>query len=163
MIIRPAEPSDEAQLVELIAQFRVTLARFRDRVRQPDPDAASSELASYQNPRYRMFVAEIDADELVGYLVCRVEEDVVWAESLFVTPEHRRQGIGTALYQEAEALAEAVGSETVYNWVHPNNDRIIRFLQRRGYTVLNLIELRARRDGEAAERRVRVGAFTYDY
>jgi len=96
-------------------------------------------------------------------LVCRVDKDVVWAESLFVSSEYRRQGIGTSLYAEAEHLAQELGNETLYNWVDPNNTGIIRFLQKRGYSVLNLIELRRIRSGEKMTKKICVGATEFDY
>ena len=93
-----------------------------------DLEAAKKELAGYQEANFPIFVAENDDGNIGGYLVCRVV-DVVWAESLFVSPEFRRKGIGSALYAEAERLAQELGNDTVCNWVHPNNDKIISFLR----------------------------------
>ncbi len=78
-------------------------------------------------------------------------------------PEYRRKGIGTALYEKAEEIAESLGSDTVYNWVHPNNDAIISFLKKRGYGVLNLIELRRKWKGEEPKMKIRVGRHEFDY
>ena len=61
-------------------------------------------------------------------------------ESIFVKEEYRRQGVATALHSKAEEIAASYGNDTVYNYVHPNNHRMIEFLRKRGYTVLNLIE-----------------------
>lgn len=160
--IRKARPGDAGALVEMIAAFRVELARLRGRENRPDIDAAREELAVFLRKGYPVFVAETDGQP-VGYLVCRVEEDVVWAEQLYVRPAFRRRGIGSALYAEAERLCEGLGGETVYNWVHPNNDAIIAFLRKRGYTVLNLIELRRPRPGENPTQRVAVGKHGFDY
>ena len=163
MKIRPFHPGDEERLAELIAEFRVALGRLRGRTRVADLDQAKGELAEYRSREYPIFVAESEDSQVEGYLVCRVDGDVVWAESLFVSPKHRRKGIGSALYAEAERLAEDLGGDTVYNWVHPNNDKIISFLKKRGYNVLNLIELRRLRPGESPGRRIRVGKHTFDY
>lgn len=186
MIVRPFMPEDEEQLIDLIAHCRVTLSRFRGRAKALDLEAAAQELKDYQSPRYRLFVAEVDLDDLplsdgdeeskagkepeqgsgrwlVGYLVCRIEDEVVWAESLFVSPMFRRQGIGSALYDRAERLAEEVGGDTVYNWVHPNNDRVIAFLRRRNYTVLNMLEIRRSRPDESPTQRIRVGKNYFEY
>lgn len=89
--------------------------------------------------------------------------DIVWAESLYVLPAYRRQGIASTLYAEAEKLALALGSDTSYNWVHPNNEPIIRFLQRRGYDTLNLVELRRPRPGEKPSRVISVGEHEFKY
>jgi ribosomal protein S18 acetylase RimI-like enzyme len=108
-------------------------------------------------------VAESDGGDIMGYLVCRVEENVLWAESLYVSPRHRRRGVASALYARAEQLAAELGGDSVYNWVHPNNDAIIVFLRRRGYHVLNLIELRRARTGETRRQRIAVGSHEFDY
>ena len=99
---------------------------------------------------------------MVGYLVCRVDDGVVWAESLYVSPAYRRQRIGSSLYAEAERLADELGSEILYNWVDPNNTQIIAFLQKRGYRVLNLIELRRTRPDEEMKGKIRVGPNEFD-
>jgi len=126
MITRCALPSDQDQIIPLIAEFRVTLAGFRGRVLTPDLESARRELEDYQRKYFRVFVAEEgESGEIVGYLVCRTEGDVVWAESIFVLPEYRSRGIGSSLYKEAESLAEELGGDTVYNWIHPNNDQYI--------------------------------------
>jgi ribosomal protein S18 acetylase RimI-like enzyme len=141
---------------------------LRGQERQLDLAAARQELAEYQEKYYPIYVAEGDAanpseaSSLIGYLVCRVEGDVVWAESLYVTPQCRRQGIGSALYAEAEHLAQELGGDAPYNWVDPHNDKIIAFLQRRGYNVLNLIELRRARPGEETRQKIRVGAHEFE-
>lgn len=163
MKIRAFQPGDERQLVELIAKFRVVLGRLRGKAGPANLDRAKEELAYYRTRRYPIFLAESDDSGIVGYLVCRIDEDVVWAESLFVSPEHRRKGIGSALYAEAERLARKLGGDTVYNWVHPNNDRIIRFLKKRGYNVLNLIELRRPWSGEETVEKIRAGKHEFDY
>lgn len=163
MQIRKARTDDQEQLTHLVAEFRVTLARFRGRTSKPNLEAARSELAEYQSPGYPVFVAESDDSRIIGYLVCRVDGDVVWAEQLFVLPEYRREEVGSVLYSEAERLCEEVGGDTLYNWVHPNNDAIISFLQKRGYSILNLIELRRAWPGEKPQQKVRVGDHEFDY
>ena len=161
-MIRLYEESDRQQVVEMIADLRVFLSRLKSRKKVPDLDAAASELQSYLDKRFPIFVYE-SREVLAGYLVCRVDEDVVWAESLFVRPKFRRQGIASSLYAEAERLAQELGGDTVFNWVHPNNKASISFLKKRGYGVLNLIELRRPWPGEKLTTRVQVGDDAFDY
>ncbi len=161
--IREFRPGDEGSVAEMIAAFRVELDRLRGEEREPDLEDAREELREFRERGFPIYVAEIGG-EPVGYLVCRVEEgDVVWAEQLYVKPGFRRRGIGSALYREAEKLCERLGGDTVYNWIHPNNRAIIAFLRKRGYTVLNLIELRRPLPGEAPSRKIRVGDEEFDY
>ena len=163
MQIRAARPEDEADLVRLVAEFRVTLSGLKDHRREPDLEAAAEELSEYRQRGFPVIVAAGTGSAIHGYLVCRIDEDVLWAESLYVPPEHRRKGIGSALYGEAERLAQEIGGDAPYNWVHPNNHGVISFLGKRGYTVLNLVELRRPRPGEETSGKVPVGEHEFDY
>ena len=161
MVIRPARAGDEERLVQLIVAFRASLAELRDRPAGADLPAARQELADYRKKGFPVYVADANGGQLVGYLVCRVDDDVVWAESLYVVPERRRQGVASSLYEQAERVAAELGGDTVYNWVDPDNAAIIEFLRARGYTVLNLIELRSARPDEQPQKRVRVGSYQF--
>jgi ribosomal protein S18 acetylase RimI-like enzyme len=162
--IRPARREDHDDLVRLIAHFRVALSELRDGKRKLNMAAAAAELADYtEDAAYPIYVAVLGDGEIAGYLVCRLADEIVWAESLYVDPARRRQGIASALYAQAECLAQELGSDTVYNWVHPNNDRIIAFLKKRGYDVLNLIEVRRTQAGESIGGEIQVGDHTFRY
>jgi len=161
--IRSAHKNDHEQLELLVAQFRVELGMLHGYAQEPDLKAAAREIAEYEASGFIITVAEESECRLVGYLVCRVNDGIVWAESLYVAPEFRRRGIASILYAEAEKLANKIGCDTVYNWVHPNNDRIIEFLRKRGYGVLNLIELCGVRPGTSPTKKIRVGEHEFDY
>ena len=163
MKIRRATAHDEGRLALLVAGYRVELAEFRGQAASVTVAQAKSELADYGRRKLPIFVAESSSEKLAGYLVCRVEGKTVWAESLFVMPQRRRKGVASALYAEAERLAGELGSDTVYNWVHPNNDAVIAFLAKRGYSVLNLVELRRARQGEKPAGKISVGKQQFDY
>jgi len=163
MHIRPYHPVDHVALVPLVAAFRADLAALRGAQREPDPTAAAAELQEYLDKAMPMFVAERPSGEIAGYLVCRLDGETVWAESLFVAPAYRRQGVAGQLYAQAERLAVERGSDTVYNWVHPNNDSIIAFLRKRGYDVLNLLEIRKPLPDERLTTTLAVGRQRYRY
>lgn len=95
--------------------------------------------------------------------MCKVEENVVWLESIFVSQECRGKGVADKLFEQAEALAGSFGETTIYNWVHPNNDKMINFLAKRGYNVLNLLEIRKPWEGEILTQRIKVGNYEYQY
>lgn len=161
--IRPCQPTDHAALSGLIAAFRVELAALRDDPREPNQTAAAAELQEYLAKEMPVFVAERPSGEIIGYLVCRVDGETVWAESLFVALAYRRQGVAGQLYAQAEQLAVERGSDTVYNWVHPNNDPMITFLRQRGYDVLNLLEIRQPLPDERLTTTLTVGRQRYRY
>jgi len=161
--VRKYESEDEHQVVRLIAEFRIALDTLKQSGVLPNDDSARQELHEYLGKGFPILVAIDDMKKILGYVVCRVDEDVVWAESLFVSPRARRRGIGSLLYSEAEHLVESLGGGTVYNWVHPNNNVIISFLRKRGYCVLNLVEIRRPRKGERLTTKVQVGEYEFDY
>ena len=146
----------------LVAEFRVVLNAFRGVETQPDPASGKAELLEFLDSGFPVFAAA-EGDILVGYIVCRIESPCLWVEQLYVREEYRRQGVASALFSKAEALARSMGEDTVFNYVHPNNDRIIGFLRSRGYTVLNMIEVRKPYRGETPTTTIRVGDHLFDY
>lgn len=160
--IRSFSTGDKGDVVELMAKFRVVLASFRNKEAKEDIEEAKDELNSYLEKNYPIYVADLNG-KIIGYLVCRIEDNTVWAEALYVLPEFRRKGIGSSLYQKAEKLAEEMGNETVYNWIHPNNEKIINFLGKKGYDVLNLVEIRKEREEENLTQTIQVDDHDFKY
>lgn len=150
------------EIAPLAAGFRVTLKAFRGITASPDESAGAAELKEYLDAGFPVFTARKEGVSC-GYMVCRVEEPCVWVESIYVLPEYRRQGVAAALFRKAEELAASYGEDTVYNYVHPNNHGIIGFLKSRGYTVLNLIELRKPCAGEKLTRKIQVDENQFDF
>ncbi len=153
----------EQELIELIARFRVVLGKLKGIERIIDLKKAKEELDYYQRKKYPIFIAISDDEKVIGFNVCRIDGGVVWDEASYVNPEERRKGIGSLLFEKAEALARKYGNETVYNWVHPNNDASILMLKKRGYDVLNLIEIRRKLSDEKLTTSIKVGNHDFKY
>ncbi len=149
-------------LAQMVAWFRVELRSYKGIVSKPNPEAGREEMKEYLAAGFPVFAAVVEG-EYAGYVVCRVENEVVWVESIFVREEFRRCGVASALHSKAEEIAASYGDDTVYNYVHPNNYRMISFLRKRGYTVLNLIEIRKPHQGEKLTQVIRVGEHEFDY
>jgi len=160
--VRRAAASDIDGVAALVAKFRVELKGFKGVQSEEDVGAAKAEVEEYAAAGFPIFVFE-EASEILGYLVCRVDGSVVWVESLYVLSAHRRKGAASALFDAAQRLAASCGEDTLYNYVHPNNDAMIAFLRRKGYDVLNLIEIRRKREGEELRERIRVGNNVFGY
>ena len=159
-IIKITQVTDD--LAQMVALFRVELRSYKGIVSKPNADAGREEMEEYLAAGFPVFAAIVDG-EYAGYVVCRVDSEVVWVESIFVKEKYRRHGIASALHSRAEELAASYGEETVYNYVHPNNHRMIEFLRKRGYTVLNLIEIRKPHTGEKLTQNICVGEHGFDY
>lgn len=150
------------RLAPLTADFRVTLDGYRGIASPPRAEAAREEIMEFLNAGFPVFAAE-DGGELIGYMVCRIEAPCLWVEHLYVRDEYRRRGAGTLLFEKAEELARAMGEDTVFNFVHPNNQGMIDFLRAKGYTVLNMIEIRKPYKGERLTTTIPVGDAVFDY
>ena len=149
-------------LAEMVALFRVELRSYKGIVSKPNVDAGREEMEEYLSAKFPMYAALVDG-EYAGYVVRRVDSGVVWVESIFVKEEYRRHGVATALHSKAEEIAASCGDDTVYNYVHPNNHHMIEFLRKRGYTVLNLIEIRKPYKDEKLTQTIAVGEHEFDY
>ena len=149
-------------LAEMVALFRVELRSYKGIVSKPNVDVGREEMEEYLAAGFPVFAAIVDG-AYAGYVVCRVDSEVVWVESIFVKEEYRRHSVASALHNKAEEIAASYGEDTVYNYVHPNNHRMIEFLRKRGYTVLNLIEIRKPYQGEKLTQTIVVGEHDFDY
>ena len=153
---------DADRLAPLVADFRVTLNGYRGIASQPRVEAAREEIGEFLDAGFPIFAVE-DGGELAGYVVCRMDAPCLWVEHLFVRKKNRRKGAATMLFEKAEALAAAMGEDTVFNFVHPNNLGMIGFLRSKGYTVLNMIEIRKPYPGEQLKTTIPVGDAVFDY
>ena len=149
-------------LVYLAVEFRKTLAAFKNEICDIDVDDALEELQYYLSRHYPIF-AVADNGRYVGYAVCRIDDDVVWLESIYVRKQDRHKGIGKILFQKAESIAREHGNETLYQYVHPNNDAMLLFLKSQGYDVLNLIEIRKPYTNEETKQEYQIGDHKYRY
>jgi ribosomal protein S18 acetylase RimI-like enzyme len=160
--IREYNNSDFEELKDLVAKFRVFLSTLKSIEKNPDYVSAAKELNTYIDKKHPIFIAEIN-QKIVGYIVCRIEDGVVWVESLYVSPDYRNNNIGSSLFEKAEKVSEDLNCETLYHWVHPNNHRMINFLDKQGYDVLNLIEIRKKRKDEETKSKVKVNDHEFKY
>jgi hypothetical protein len=67
----------KVKLVPLIAQNAITLARLKNRERKVDLDAANEDLDYYLKNKFLIFLAINERDEILGFTICRVDENVI--------------------------------------------------------------------------------------
>ena len=150
------------KIAPLVADFRVALRAYKGMNSEPNISEAMEELADFMEANHPVFAAT-DEGVPVGYTACRIEDRLVWVEHLFVCDTHRRRGIASLLFEKVEEIAHAFGENTVFNYVHPNNNGMIHFLRSKGYTVLNLIEIRKPYAGEKLNTTIQVNDQLFDY
>ncbi len=155
-------PEDADRIAPLAAAFRVYLKTFKGIHAQQDIEAGKEEIIEFLNSGFPVFAVE-DGGALLGYIVCRIDEPCLWVEHIYVREDARRKGVATMLFGKAEKIAASMGEDTVYNYVHPNNEGMIRFLASKGYTVLNMIEIRKPYQGEKLTTTIHVEKEAFDY
>jgi len=153
---------DADRIAPLVAAFRMQLKAYKGIRSQLNVEAGKEEILDFLNSDFPVFAVE-DHDALLGYIVCRIDEPCLWVEHIFVKEDCRRRGVATMLFRKAEEIAASMGEDTVYNFVHPNNDNMIQFLRSKGYTVLNMIEIRKPYEGEKLTTTIHVEKEAFDY
>ena len=143
-------------------EFRKALAALRNYESDADLESAESEIGFYLSRRYPVFAASMNG-AYIGYAVCRIDDDVVWLESIFVKKEYRNQGVATMLLKKCEEVAAEHGNATLYIYINPNNEQVIGLLNKNGYDVLNLIEVRKKYSDETISTEYRIGDHSYKY
>ena len=155
-------PEDADRIAPLTAAFRVQLKSYKGICAQPDTEAGKKEIIEFLNSGFPVY-AVADGEALLGYIVCRIDAPCLWVEHIYVRESSRRKGVATMLFRKAEEIAASMGEDTVYNFVHPNNEGMIRFLASKGYTVLNMIEIRKPYKDEKLTATIHVEKEAFDY
>jgi GNAT superfamily N-acetyltransferase len=129
--LRLARPTDAHDVTRLTAQlgYQVDASTLAGRLRRIL--ARSGE---------RFLIAEVDG-RAVGWLHAGVWEDIeaeafVVIGGLVVDREHRLQGIGRALLEDAERWAREQGVPVVRLWSSTTRTAAHRFYERMGYTTI---------------------------
>ena len=150
------------QTAELISLFRVHLRKFKGIESNPDFDSAKDELNSFANDKNYPIYLCVEKEQIIGYMILKID-GVIWVEQLFVREDYRRKGVASLLFSKAEERSKEIGEDTLFNYVHPNNEPIIKFLKSKGYTVLNLIEVRKPFKNEETKTIIKIGNNEFDY
>ncbi len=132
---REATSADQGRVVELLA---VQLSEHSLAPGRGALEAAVAELVA--EPRLgRIFVVEIGG-RIVGVAAMSWSFSLehggrgVWLDELYVVPEHRGQGLGTALLEAARAAAIAGGAVAMELEVEAGHERVFSLYERHGFT-----------------------------
>ena len=113
MRIRPATPADAA----ILADFNARLAREAEHKElNPEILRAGVENALARPEAAQYYVAELDTPagpRVIGQLMLTYEwsdwrnGNFWWIQSVYVHPDHRRQGVFKALYKHVQRIAQS--------------------------------------------------------
>ena len=119
MLIRTAGPSDLAEIAALIRE----LADFEDMADDVTFDEARLGRELFGgDPVARVLLAESDTGEVAAMALwfrtfsTFLGRSGIWLEDLYVRPEHRRIGIGTALLRRLRELTDGRVEWMVLDW-----------------------------------------------
>ena len=73
-------------VANLLADFRVTLRKFKNEITEPDVEDAKDELVYYLEKKFPLYLAIVD-NKVVGYILLRVD-GVVWVDHIVVSVEY---------------------------------------------------------------------------
>ncbi|TYT61577.1 GNAT family N-acetyltransferase [Natrialba swarupiae] len=144
MIVEPATPDDLEAITELWVRLARDQCSHGSYVR-PDPNRTTMRetLAAYQATD-GLLVARVDG-EIVGFASFSVEHGALELEAtrgslsnLYVEPDYRGRGIGSALLEAVEAAFEARDVEVLVLEVMAENEEARRFYRRHGYDPLRV-------------------------
>ncbi len=133
--LRPARPSDTAAMLAIYAPFiRRTTVTFEYEV--PSEADFAQRVAQTQRA-YPWLVCERDGI-VVGYAyLARLFERAAFSwvaePSVYLAPDARGHGVGSALYAALEALAVQMGICKLYSLVATENTGSLRFHEALGY------------------------------
>jgi ribosomal protein S18 acetylase RimI-like enzyme len=108
-IVRSATAAD----IDVIVQFNTAMA-LETEAKTLDPTVLGAGVAAvFAEPRRGFYLLAEQAGQVAGCLMITYEwsdwrnGDWWWLQSVYVLPEHRRNGVFRALYAEVERLASA--------------------------------------------------------
>lgn len=129
------------EFLQLVFEMKIILSRLNNSDKIVMMSEAVREAESYFTENRKIFVYKIN-NKMVGYSVVKIEDQVVWLDWLYVDPDFQGSEVSSKLFDHAEEFSAKLGNDQLYIWVHPDNHRMIKFLKKKGYDVLNLIEIK---------------------
>jgi GNAT superfamily N-acetyltransferase len=134
-------PNSNQKFVKLVLEMRMIMDSLnKTDIKFPHDDAELEAKSCFSENR-QVFGIYYD-EELVGYSVLKTEDCVCWLDWIYVKPEFRGTNAASKLFDYSEKVAKEIGSDQLYIWVHPDNRPMLKFLKKKGYDVLNLIEVK---------------------
>lgn len=136
--IRPAKPGDEGRIFDLVAE----LAEF-EKLRHllvGSPEMLARDMFS-ESPKVMSIVAVLDGN-IIGYALffwtysTFLTKPGLWMEDLYVTPEHRGNGIGQRLLNAVVDFAAQAGAGRLEWAVLDWNVNAIQFYEKLGADIM---------------------------
>ena len=132
MEIRPYREEDLAEVVEFWRRV------FPNAPPHNDPSRVIEKKLKVQR---ELFVVAIDGGRIVGTAMGGFDGHRGWVYSVGVCPDHRRQGIGSALMKRVEDDLACIGCPKLNLQVRGTNREAVRFYESLGYEVEDRVSM----------------------
>jgi ribosomal protein S18 acetylase RimI-like enzyme len=126
MHIRPYEGADEAAVIALWNEA------LPDDAPHNDPATAIRNKLAVERD---LFFVAVEGGAVVGTVLGGYDGHRGWVYSLAVQPQHRRQGVGSALVRRLEQALAGRGCLKVNLQVRSSNAGVVAFYEKLGYAV----------------------------
>jgi len=154
--LRPCRPADFAALALLVKELFDYHRRLQGAELLSREEAEGTARYWCQQPETEVLLYE-EAGEVVAAARLRWEQDCPFLEDLVVRAGRRGQGLGTATLAALEAHVQERGADALFlSRVWLGNRAALDFYLRRGYDLLNTIELRKDFSADRRGRPVRL-------
>ena len=135
---------DPESLCDMLRILHIIMNKLNQSEKIVMMSEAVREANGYFTENRRVFVYKIK-NKMVGYSVLKIEDQVCWLDWLYVDPDYQGKNIASKLFDHVEEISLKLGNDQLYIWVHPDNHRMLKFLKKKGYNVLNLIEVKKKK------------------
>ena len=81
-------------------------------------------------------VLNSDSNDIVGYGLVKLDQDVAWLQTVYVHSDHRKKGIGTMIVFRAIGLAASHQKKAVSLGVKKNNVEAIELYRKLGFCIV---------------------------
>lgn len=125
MTVRPYQPTDEEQVIDLWHQCNLVVP----------PNDPRQDIERKMQVQSELFLVGIVEERVAATVMAGYDGHRGWLYSLAVTPDRQRQGLGRRMVEEAEARLKALGCRKVNLQVRASNAAVIGFYESLGYMV----------------------------
>lgn len=126
MEIRPYSASDQDSVVEL----------WRDVFPGPSPwNHPVADIRRKLALQRELFLVAVVGSDVVGTAMAGHDGHRGWVYYVGVSPEHRRQGIGTALMKSVERSLARIGCPKLNLQIRAGNEQVVSFYKKLGFEV----------------------------
>jgi len=135
-LIREFRPSSDSEKVVALLTECGLLEHEADIIRE--------EIAMKHSKNPQLFLVYDLGGKIVGTVIGGWDGWRGWIYKLGVSPEHRREGIGSALVTEAVRRLKELGAKRIGAYAFANNDASVSLFKKNGFTELDVRFLRLR-------------------